>query len=171
MSGPLEGDPRPKAMESTSAFSVFESFGVDKRDEDSRPIIDTVKQFIREHGQTVSGAKQASLATVSSSSVVSNTIPSRHFTTPSMNPISEWEEPIEIPNLTLFELYRRPRHIICDTKERIQIPAKTLHAEFCCPICLGYIKRTSIVMECLHRFCAECIEKCLRLGKKECPSW
>lgn len=25
-------------------------------------------------------------------------------------------------------------------------------------------------MECLHRFCAECIEKCLRLGKKECPS-
>lgn len=25
-------------------------------------------------------------------------------------------------------------------------------------------------MECLHRFCGECIQKCLRLGKKECPS-
>jgi hypothetical protein len=158
-------------MESTSAkadhaFTVFESFGVDERYDDSRPIIDNVKEFIREHGHNVSGAKQASLATVSS-----NIIPSQHSTNPSINPISEWEEPIEIPNLTLFDLYRRPRRIICDTKERIQIPAKTLHAEFCCPICLGYIKRTSIVMECLHRFCAECIEKCLRLGKKECPSW
>eukprot|EP00593_Proboscia_inermis_P017188 CAMPEP_0171308154 /NCGR_PEP_ID=MMETSP0816-20121228/18279_1 /TAXON_ID=420281 /ORGANISM="Proboscia inermis, Strain CCAP1064/1" /LENGTH=258 /DNA_ID=CAMNT_0011790865 /DNA_START=107 /DNA_END=883 /DNA_ORIENTATION=+ len=27
-----------------------------------------------------------------------------------------------------------------------------------------------IVMECLHRFCGQCIQKCLRLGKKECPS-
>ena len=25
-------------------------------------------------------------------------------------------------------------------------------------------------MECLHRFCHECIQKCLRVGKKECPS-
>jgi E3 ubiquitin-protein ligase RNF1/2 len=25
-------------------------------------------------------------------------------------------------------------------------------------------------MECLHRFCSECIQKCLRVGKNECPS-
>ena len=25
-------------------------------------------------------------------------------------------------------------------------------------------------MECLHRFCGECINKCIRLGMKECPS-
>mmetsp|Transcript_57082 Transcript_57082/g.98334 ORF Transcript_57082/g.98334 Transcript_57082/m.98334 type:complete len:243 (+) Transcript_57082:1-729(+) len=25
-------------------------------------------------------------------------------------------------------------------------------------------------MHCLHRFCSECIEKCLRIGRKECPS-
>ena len=25
-------------------------------------------------------------------------------------------------------------------------------------------------MECLHRFCSSCIEKCIRVGKKECPS-
>lgn len=136
----------------------------DERDSDVRPILDRVKQFIQEHGHNASGAKQASLP------VVSNNGPSR-ASAPVFNPISEWEEPTEIPHLTLFELYRRPRPIIRDTKKRIQLPIKTLHAEFCCPICLGYIRRTSIVMECLHRFCAECIEKCLRLGKKQCPSW
>mmetsp|Transcript_18175 Transcript_18175/g.22892 ORF Transcript_18175/g.22892 Transcript_18175/m.22892 type:complete len:204 (-) Transcript_18175:163-774(-) len=25
-------------------------------------------------------------------------------------------------------------------------------------------------MECLHRFCGDCIQKCLRMGMKECPS-
>ena len=24
--------------------------------------------------------------------------------------------------------------------------------------------------QCLHRFCSECIQKCLRVGRKECPS-
>ncbi|MED6185249.1 hypothetical protein PIB30_055243, partial [Stylosanthes scabra] len=28
-----------------------------------------------------------------------------------------------------------------------------------CPICLGIIKKTRTVMECLHRFCRECIDK------------
>ena len=27
-----------------------------------------------------------------------------------------------------------------------------------------------MVTECLHRFCRECIQKCLRVGKHECPS-
>jgi len=47
---------------------------------------------------------------------------------------------------------------------------KNLNSLFQCPICLGYMKKTFIVMECLHRFCGECIQKCLRVGKKECPS-
>jgi hypothetical protein len=160
-----------KASAISSDDAVLEASTILERDVNSRPIIDSVKEFIREHGQNASGARQLQSATASSNSVVSNSITSRNSCTPSMNSFIDWEEPIEIPNLTLFELYRSPRRIVCDTKERIQIPAKTLHAEFCCPICLGYIKRTSIVMECLHRFCAECIEKCLRLGKKECPSW
>lgn len=46
---------------------------------------------------------------------------------------------------------------------------QTLAPEFQCPVCLGYIKSTRIVKECLHRFCNECIEKCLRIGKKQCP--
>jgi len=87
-----------------------------------------------------------------------------------MNPMSEWEEPIEIPLLTLFDMHRRPRKVITEKDARMRLPLKVLSAEFHCPVCLCYMKKTSIVMECLHRFCGECIQKCLRLGKKECPS-
>ncbi|KAK7240425.1 E3 ubiquitin-protein ligase [Aureococcus anophagefferens] len=36
--------------------------------------------------------------------------------------------------------------------------------------CARILHKTEIVMECLHRFCSECIQKCLRVGKNECPS-
>ncbi|KAK3033302.1 hypothetical protein RJ639_033770 [Escallonia herrerae] len=49
-----------------------------------------------------------------------------------------------------------------------------------CPICLvtlaisstwtGIIKKTRTVMECMHRFCRECIDKSMRLGNNECPA-
>eukprot|EP00271_Cylindrocystis_brebissonii_P005170 TRINITY_DN17118_c0_g1_i1.p2 TRINITY_DN17118_c0_g1~~TRINITY_DN17118_c0_g1_i1.p2 ORF type:complete len:502 (-),score=99.90 TRINITY_DN17118_c0_g1_i1:2311-3816(-) len=39
-----------------------------------------------------------------------------------------------------------------------------------CPICLGIIRKTRTVMECLHRFCRECIDKAMRLGNNECPA-
>ncbi|KAL2937834.1 putative E3 ubiquitin-protein ligase RING1a [Bienertia sinuspersici] len=48
-----------------------------------------------------------------------------------------------------------------------------LHAtrkEVQCPICLGIIKKTRTVMECLHRFCRECIDKSMRMGNNECPA-
>lgn len=86
------------------------------------------------------------------------------------NPISEWQEPIDIPYLTLFDMHRKPRKMICEKTSEIRLSLKVLSSEFHCPVCLGYMKKTSIVMECLHRFCGECIQKCLRLGKKECPS-
>ncbi|CAA0161826.1 unnamed protein product [Arabidopsis thaliana] len=39
-----------------------------------------------------------------------------------------------------------------------------------CSICLGIIRKTRTVMECLHRFCRECIDKSMRLGNNECPT-
>ncbi|XWS68674.1 hypothetical protein CRYUN_Cryun04dG0111200 [Craigia yunnanensis] len=39
-----------------------------------------------------------------------------------------------------------------------------------CSICLGIIKKTRTVMECLHRFCRECIDKSMRMGNNECPA-
>mmetsp|Transcript_25268 Transcript_25268/g.60747 ORF Transcript_25268/g.60747 Transcript_25268/m.60747 type:complete len:308 (+) Transcript_25268:42-965(+) len=85
------------------------------------------------------------------------------------NPVSKWQESIEVPGLTLFDIHREPRREKIDPDARVRIQLKVLGPEFHCPVCLGYIKNTRIVKECLHRFCNECIEKCLRIGKKECP--
>ncbi|KAM7500773.1 hypothetical protein LguiA_025187 [Lonicera macranthoides] len=45
-----------------------------------------------------------------------------------------------------------------------------IRKEVQCPICLGIIRKTRTVMECLHRFCRECIDKSMRLGNNECPA-
>ncbi|CAO2177912.1 unnamed protein product [Urochloa humidicola] len=45
-----------------------------------------------------------------------------------------------------------------------------LRKEVQCPICLGIIRKTRTVMECLHRFCRDCIDKSMRLGNNECPA-
>ncbi|GBG65600.1 hypothetical protein CBR_g51482 [Chara braunii] len=45
-----------------------------------------------------------------------------------------------------------------------------LRKETECPICLGIIRKTRTVMECLHRFCRECIDKAMRIGNNECPA-
>ncbi|KAF7851208.1 hypothetical protein BT93_L4351 [Corymbia citriodora subsp. variegata] len=39
-----------------------------------------------------------------------------------------------------------------------------------CPICLGIIRKTSAVMECLHRFCQECIAEYMLLRSNTCPA-
>ncbi|TYI77666.1 hypothetical protein E1A91_D06G157400v1 [Gossypium mustelinum] len=35
---------------------------------------------------------------------------------------------------------------------------------------MGIIRKTRTVMECLHRFCRECIDKSMRMGNNECPA-
>ncbi|WVZ26698.1 hypothetical protein V8G54_005242 [Vigna mungo] len=51
----------------------------------------------------------------------------------------------------------------------MEIDYSDISEDLQCPICLGVIRKTKIVMECLHRFCGECIEKSIRLCKNECP--
>jgi E3 ubiquitin-protein ligase RNF1/2 len=86
---------------------------------------------------------------------------------PEFNPFSRYEEGAIAPYLTLYDIERKPRDT---TNKMCKQPLNNLNTMFHCPVCLGYMKKTFIVMECLHRFCGECIQKCLRLGKKECPS-
>ena len=109
------------------------------------------------------------------------------------NPSSKYEELIEVPGLTLYEIYREPRRV--DPSSTIRLDINDINTAFQCPICLGYIKNCRTVMECLHRFCEDCskslrfslsllhtvltplvlwklftiVEKYIRLGKKECP--
>ena len=40
------------------------------------------------------------------------------------NPISEWEEPIEVPSLTLFDMHRRPRAVNYDPCKRVALSLK-----------------------------------------------
>lgn len=63
---------------------------------------------------------------------------------------------------------RSPSNIIKD--EFLLIKLTDIRKEVQCPICLGIIRKTRTVMECLHRFCRECIDKAMRLGNNECPA-
>ncbi len=74
-----------------------------------------------------------------------------------------------IEYLTTFDLKRSPRTLPKNYKSKMKFSLKSLNVHKC-PVCLSYMKKTYIVMECLHRFCGDCIQKCLRMGMKECPS-
>ncbi|CAJ1956609.1 unnamed protein product [Sphenostylis stenocarpa] len=54
--------------------------------------------------------------------------------------------------------------------EFVYVELQEIRKDVQCPICLGIIKKTRTVMECLHRFCRECIDKSMRLGNNECPA-
>ncbi|KAJ8761123.1 hypothetical protein K2173_000802 [Erythroxylum novogranatense] len=57
-----------------------------------------------------------------------------------------------------------------DKQEFVMVKLSEIRREVQCPICLGIIRKTRTVMECLHRFCRECIDKSMRLGNNECPA-
>ncbi|KAK1667828.1 hypothetical protein QYE76_055987 [Lolium multiflorum] len=57
-----------------------------------------------------------------------------------------------------------------DEDEFILVKLAEIRKEVQCPICLGIIRKTRTVMECLHRFCRDCIDKSMRLGNNECPA-
>ncbi|XP_073009769.1 putative E3 ubiquitin-protein ligase RING1a isoform X1 [Typha latifolia] len=57
-----------------------------------------------------------------------------------------------------------------DKDEFILVKLTDIRREVQCPICLGIIRKTRTVMECLHRFCRDCIDKSMRLGNNECPA-
>ncbi|XP_007025571.2 PREDICTED: putative E3 ubiquitin-protein ligase RING1a [Theobroma cacao] len=57
-----------------------------------------------------------------------------------------------------------------EEQEYILVKSADIRKEVQCPICLGIIRKTRTVMECLHRFCRECIDKSMRMGNNECPA-
>ncbi|CAM8918536.1 unnamed protein product [Rhodiola kirilowii] len=57
-----------------------------------------------------------------------------------------------------------------EISELVDVNLLETRKEVQCPICLGIIRKTRTVMECLHRFCRECIDKSMRLGNNECPA-
>ena len=70
------------------------------------------------------------------------------------------------------EVRQKPREMIMSSKHmtRVEINGpETIERYLSCPICLGLMRATTAT-ECLHRFCSECIESAIRLGRKECPT-
>jgi hypothetical protein len=86
---------------------------------------------------------------------------------PSLHPRSHWQEPDREDGLTLYEWHRQPRPVLSG---RIQRPMNALLQCFRCAICLETIYK-AVVVECLHRFCEECIERALTVGTTsgQCP--
>ena len=64
---------------------------------------------------------------------------------------------------------RRPIRTLLPPTHQVTIPVRLLNAELTCGVCLGIIRGATAVSECLHRFCASCINASLRHHKKECP--
>lgn len=84
---------------------------------------------------------------------------------PSFHPRSKWQEPDREDDLTLYEWYRTPRPVLSG---RIERPADSVLQCFRCAICLETIRK-AVVVECLHRFCEECMERALSMGSGQCP--
>ncbi|KAK9056293.1 hypothetical protein SSX86_027383 [Deinandra increscens subsp. villosa] len=63
-----------------------------------------------------------------------------------------------------------PSSSCSDIDEFVYVNLAEVRKDVQCPICLGIIRKTRKVMECLHRFCRECIDKSMRLGNNECPA-
>lgn len=74
-----------------------------------------------------------------------------------------WVPASHTGGLTLYEQNRAPLAKVTDDSTTT-LMIRTLNQELTCAVCLGVIHNTRTVMECLHRFCANCISKSLRLG-------
>ncbi|GAV86395.1 zf-C3HC4_2 domain-containing protein [Cephalotus follicularis] len=69
-----------------------------------------------------------------------------------------------------YESDRSPSSSDEEKQEYVTVKLSEIRKEVQCPICLGIIRKTRTVMECLHRFCRECIDKSMRMGNNECPA-
>ncbi|KAG6973601.1 hypothetical protein JG687_00000796 [Phytophthora cactorum] len=56
---------------------------------------------------------------------------------------------------------------VTDPNATKTLSVRQLNDAFKCPICQGIIKETMVVMDCLHRFCGECISIAIRQSKRE----
>lgn len=106
------------------------------------------------------------------------------------NPISKWQENVEVPGLTLYDLNRKPREKLDENilnEITGELEATVVHVSesvlesiqwdyLKCPICLDVLDSTWTVTACLHRFCSNCLHRCLRTTvgpttqHHECPA-
>lgn len=72
----------------------------------------------------------------------------------------ETEEEL-VENLTWYDMHRKPIEL---KEEELEINASHLKTLLTCPICLDITNDVYTTMDCVHRFCSECISSSLRWG-------
>lgn len=89
-----------------------------------------------------------------------------------------------IQGLTLYEMKREPLVLLPEDGPAVSVEKYILSKDLACPVCLNPMSHPVAVMECMHRFCRDCIEQALRKGlhiylalqmltccrRKECPT-
>ncbi|XP_075670562.1 putative E3 ubiquitin-protein ligase RING1a isoform X1 [Castanea sativa] len=86
------------------------------------------------------------------------------------NEEEEEEEVVEEEDAEAEDSQGSPSSTLQEKPEFVFVQLTDIRKDVQCPICLGIIKKTRTVMECLHRFCRECIDKSMRMGNNECPA-
>lgn len=67
-----------------------------------------------------------------------------------------------------FEVLREPRFVTdAECRCETSLESSGLRDEISCAICCGIIQKCVVIKGCLHRFCADCIEKAMRIGYVE----
>jgi len=84
------------------------------------------------------------------------------------NTTSKYIERVEIEGLSAYDIEREPRKKL-DPSGEVLASLRAIRGELSCPICFRVMRETVVVKQCLHRFCSQCIQKSLRVARKECP--
>ncbi|KAI8823362.1 uncharacterized protein EV422DRAFT_352040 [Fimicolochytrium jonesii] len=71
--------------------------------------------------------------------------------------------------LTSYEQSRLPIPVD-DGDAEVSVPLKALNEELTCPVCRNLLRKTYVIVECMHRFCHDCIKEALQKGNKQCPA-
>mmetsp|Transcript_8568 Transcript_8568/g.22093 ORF Transcript_8568/g.22093 Transcript_8568/m.22093 type:complete len:312 (-) Transcript_8568:761-1696(-) len=74
--------------------------------------------------------------------------------------------------LTEYEEQRAPHTMVTDATV-VSLQMKALDEELICPVCLSLCRGTMTTMDCLHRFCGDCIMKSIRFDNRDvkmCPT-
>ena len=50
--------------------------------------------------------------------------PADNADNPQFNPVSKWQEPVDIPGLTLYDIHREPRRVNVDESARVRVQLK-----------------------------------------------
>ena len=79
--------------------------------------------------------------------------------------LAQWKAPETVlPGLTKYDMVRRPIRPISDPDRVVVLDPRRVDSELVCAVCLSVCSSTLTTMECVHRFCSDCIVSGLRIG-------